>query len=287
MNTLKGESAFGERRQVVSKQQAITKPPDISEPLVRVSSAHLSLLVVDDNNANRVLMHDTLTALGHIVALAADGNAAIEHVARKQFDLILMDMRMPGMDGIEAARRIRSLEQDAGRTRTPVIIITADADDQTQEACRLAGVDALLTKPASLNKLTAIIAEQTAGITGIACGKNAPVDQPLLTLQTLGDMENEEIRIRKFTDLLVADIQEEISNLKAALQAQDRQALERAAHTLKGLCGHLRNPTLKEQAMLLQAGAQSEALTALQTSADLLQGTINKIITQRQNPEAL
>jgi CheY-like chemotaxis protein len=287
MNTLKGESAFGERRQLVSKQQANTVVPDISAPLVRVSSAPLSLLVVDDNNANRVLMNDTLTALGHTVTLAVDGNAAIEHVARKQFNLILMDMRMPGMDGIEATRRIRSLEQDAGRTRTPVIVITADADFQTQEACRLAGIDALLTKPAPLNKLTAIIAEQTSGINGIACGKTAPDDQPLLTLQTLGDMENKALRIRKFTDLLLADIQEEMSNLKAALQAQDRQALEQAAHTLKGLCGHLRDPILKDQAMLLQAGAQSADLPPLQTTADLLQGAVNTIITQRRKPEAL
>ena len=272
---------------MVSKQQENTVVPDISEPLVRASSAPLSLLVVEDNNANRVLMHDTLTALGHTVTLAIDGNAAIEHVAREPFNLILMDMRMPGMDGIEATRRIRSLEQDAGRTRTPVIIITADADVQTQKACRLAGIDAFLTKPAPLNKLTAIIAEQTAGITGIACGNTAPDDKPLLTLQTLGDMENEALRIRKFTDLLLADIQEEISNLKAALQAQDRQALEQAAHTIKGLCSHLRDPILKDRAMLLQAGAQFAALPELQTTADLLQGAINTIITQRRKPEAL
>jgi CheY-like chemotaxis protein/two-component sensor histidine kinase len=268
--------------------QAIAAPLAISKPEVSASNIPLSLLIVEDNKTNRILMHDTLTALGHTVTLAADGNEAIEHVAREPFNLILMDLRMPGMDGIEVTRRIRTLETDAGRARTPVIVVTADTDVQTRDTCLIAGIDAVVTKPAPLDKLIAIIAEHTAGITEVITGKTAPEDKMhLLTLQTLGDMENDVLRIQKFSDILLADIEEEMSILHAALQTQDRQTLEQAAHTLKGLCGHLQNPLLKDLAILLQAEAKSADLPELQAKADLLQSTIDTVITGRRQKEEL
>ena len=268
--------------------QAIAEPQAISKPEVSASNIPLSMLVVDDNKTNRILMHDTLTTLGHRITLAVDGNEALEHVASEPFNVILMDLRMPGMDGIEVTRRIRTLEKDAGRARTPVIIVTADTNVQTRETCMIAGIDAVLTKPAPLPKLIATIAEQTTGITVIIQGKTAPDDDmPLLTLQTLADMGHDIRRIKEFTNILLTDVKEEMSNLKAALQTHDRQALEQAAHTLKGLCAHLQNPRLKDLAMHLQAEAKSEALPELHASADLLQSTIDSIITGRRQQEEL
>jgi len=268
--------------------QAIAAPHAISKPEVSASNIPLSLLIVEDNKTNRILMHDTLTAFGHTVTLAADGNEAIEHVASGPFNLILMDLRMPGMDGIETTRRIHTLEKDAGRARTPVIVVTADTDVQTRDACMMAGIDAVLTKPAPLDKLIVTIAEQTTGITSIIRKKTEPDDEMhLLTLQTLGDMGNDARRIRKFTDILLKDVEEEMSNLNAALQAKDRQALGQAAHTLKGLCGHLQNPRLKDLAMRLQVQAKSEALPELQASANLLQSTIETITKGRRQQEEL
>jgi signal transduction histidine kinase/CheY-like chemotaxis protein len=266
---------------------AIAAPPEISEPVIRALNIPLSLLVVEDNKTSRILMHDTLTALGHTVTLAIDGNQALEHVASEPFNLILMDLRMPDMDGLEATRRIRTLESEAGRARTPVIVVTADTDVQTREDCLNAGIDAILTKPAPLAKLAAIIAEQTEGTTGIVRAKTAPDDAPLLTLQSLSDMRNDVLRIRKFTVLLLTDVEEEMSSLQVSLQAQDRQALEQTAHTLKGLCSHLQDPLLKDLAKRLQAGAQLAALPELSATADLLQSAINKIIARERKMEAL
>ena len=268
--------------------QAIALPPAISKPEVSASNIPLSLLIVEDNKTNRILMHDTLTALGHTVTLAAGGNEAIEHVAREPFNLILMDLRMPGMDGIEVTRRIRSLEKDAGRARTPVIVVTADTDAHTREECLNAGIDAVVTKPAPLDRLIAIIAEYTVGITEVIQGKTAPEDEmPLLTLQTLNDMGQDARRIQKFSDILLADIKEEMSSLHTALQTQDRQTLEQAAHTLKGLCGHLQNPLLKDLAIRLQAQAKSAGLPELQANADLLQSTIDTVIAGRKQQEEI
>jgi len=133
----------------------------------------------------------------------------------------------------------------------------------------------------------AIIAEQTDGTTGIVRAKTAPDDAPLLTLQSLSDMRNDVLRIRKFTVLLLTDVEEEMSSLQVSLQAQDRQALEQTAHTLKGLCSHLQDPLLKDLAMRLQAGAQLAALPELSATADLLQSAINKIIARERKMEAL
>ena len=266
---------------------AITAPPEMPEPVIRASSIPLSLLVVEDNKTNRILMHDTLTTLGHSVTLAINGNEALEHVAREPFHLILMDLRMPGMDGLEATRRIRTLEREAGRARTPVIVVTADTDVQTREDCLDAGIDAIVIKPAPLAKLTDIIAKHTKGTTAIVRGKTATADMPLLTSQSLSDMRNDVLRIRKFTGLLLTDVEEEMSNLQVSLQRQDRQALEQTAHTLKGLCSHLQDPLLKDLAMRLQAGAQLAALPELSATADLLQSAINKIIARERKMEAL
>jgi PAS domain S-box-containing protein len=116
-----------------------------------------NVLVVDDNEINRRLMRVLLGRRGVSVSEANDGIAAVEAVERHRFDLILMDVRMPGMNGIEATMRIRNMEH--GRYRIPVIALTAHAMPEERAAFIRAGMDDCLTKPIMEEQLDQLLGE--------------------------------------------------------------------------------------------------------------------------------
>jgi PAS domain S-box-containing protein len=123
----------------------------------------LEILVAEDNEINALLARALLTRLGHRPTIATDGVAAVAawraaRTAGEPFDLILMDVHMPGSDGIEATRRIRAAEAEHATARTPIIALTANALDEEREACRLAGMDGFLTKPLDRERLKAALA---------------------------------------------------------------------------------------------------------------------------------
>jgi CheY-like chemotaxis protein/nitrogen-specific signal transduction histidine kinase len=106
----------------------------------------LAILVVDDNALNCRLLAILLERAGHRVVTVGSGEAALERLAAEPFDLVLMDMQMPGLDGLETTRRIRALP-DPARAATPVVAVTANAMAGDEGRCREAGMDGYLTKP--------------------------------------------------------------------------------------------------------------------------------------------
>ncbi|MGE0716053.1 MAG: ATP-binding protein [Alphaproteobacteria bacterium] len=107
--------------------------------------AKLSVLVAEDSPLNQELMREILQAAGHRVAIAEDGAEAVRAATAERFDVILMDVRMPGMDGVEAARTIRGLS--GPQASVPIVGLTADATDSQRQECLAAGMDAVLVKP--------------------------------------------------------------------------------------------------------------------------------------------
>ncbi len=122
----------------------------------------LAVLVAEDNEINALLARALLTRLGHRPTLATDGDAAVNAwlaAARcgMPYDLVLMDVQMPGTDGIAAARKIRASENDAGGQRVPIVALTANALDEERDACLAAGMDGFLTKPLDRERLAAVL----------------------------------------------------------------------------------------------------------------------------------
>lgn len=122
----------------------------------------LSILVVEDNDINALLARALLDKLGHRPTIVRDGAQGLESwmsasAAGNPYDLVLMDIHMPGMDGLEAARRIRAAEAENGGAHTPIIALSADAVDREQGGCRAAGMDGFLTKPLDRDRLAAIL----------------------------------------------------------------------------------------------------------------------------------
>jgi CheY-like chemotaxis protein len=120
----------------------------------------LRILCAEDNPYGRVILNTILTELGHKVDFAASGEAVVEAVARGGYDLVLMDVILPDVDGIEATRRIRALAGAAGRT--PIIGISGRAAPGDEANARAAGMDAYVMKPASPSRLAEVIAATTA-----------------------------------------------------------------------------------------------------------------------------
>ncbi len=123
----------------------------------RVGQPSLHILVAEDNPANQVVARLMLEKMGHRVDLADDGNAAVAAVRHQPYDVILMDVRMPGMDGLEATRVIRGLGGD--EARVPIIALTANAMASDREACLAAGMNGFATKPLSRVGLERALAE--------------------------------------------------------------------------------------------------------------------------------
>jgi signal transduction histidine kinase/DNA-binding response OmpR family regulator len=136
-------------------------PADAEPPTLEKSERSLSILVAEDNEINALLTRTLLTKLGHRPTGVTGGEAAVTawaraHGASEPYDLILMDLRMPDVDGLEAARRIRALE--SGR-RTPIVALTANAFAEDRDAALKAGMDDFLVKPLDRARLRAILDE--------------------------------------------------------------------------------------------------------------------------------
>jgi len=143
----------------------------VSAPGTAPAAGGLSILVAEDNEINALLARALLLKLGHQPIMAANGIEAITrwreaHAAGAPFDRVLMDVHMPGLDGLEATRRIRAIEAEAGVARTPVLALTANAFTEDRDACYAAGMDGFLVKP--LDRESLATALTTSGAAALA-----------------------------------------------------------------------------------------------------------------------
>jgi CheY-like chemotaxis protein len=126
------------------------------EPLAAAGSRGLKILVAEDNAVNRLLISTRLRRATHHVVLVEDGVQAVQAVRDGDFDLVLMDMQMPELDGAGATRQIRRIE--GGRGRVPIVALTADALPEFREHYMKAGLDDYLTKPVDWDALERVLA---------------------------------------------------------------------------------------------------------------------------------
>jgi CheY-like chemotaxis protein len=120
------------------------------------------VLLVDDHPMNRELGEAMLVLAGCVVTVAEDGDEAVRLAAQRDFDVILMDVHMPRMDGLAATRAIRAREAATGRRRTPIIALTANAMTHQALEYQAAGMDGLAAKPIDIEKLFAAIQQAMA-----------------------------------------------------------------------------------------------------------------------------
>jgi CheY-like chemotaxis protein len=228
------------------------------ESVTRVALRGRRVLLVDDDEINRMVAGDLLgDVAGMRVTFAAGGAEALERLADDTFDLVLMDVRMPGMDGYETTRRLRALP---GRAGLPVIAVTADMNPGDRGRCLAAGMSDCVTKPFDVTLLFAVMRRWLlhgpggGGAVAPQAADAVPAFSPALGLQRcLGRRELYEKISRRYLETR-ADLAGE---LRRAWDAGDREEAERLAHSLISTAGTLGASALSELARALQAAAHA------------------------------
>ena len=134
-----------------------TRPSLLTRHSIRESARHINILLAEDNIINQKLAISLLQKMGHSVTVAQNGKRAVEMSKMEQFDLILMDVQMPEMDGLEATAAIRAREVSSGGPRVPILAMTAYAMAGDSDRCIEAGMDGYISKPINTQELFEII----------------------------------------------------------------------------------------------------------------------------------
>jgi two-component system sensor histidine kinase/response regulator len=218
---------------------------------------HGRVLLVEDNAVNQKVAVRLLERMGCSVRIADNGAEAVKAYSESRFDLILMDLQMPVMDGLTATREIRALE--AGRRETPIVALTANAMTGQLERCLEAGMNAFLTKPIELARLRETLeryglganASDAAASNGANASNDVPIDLGRLNELTAGDAEF----AHELASTFIASGEQVMGEIDAALAALDRPALSRAAHKLKGASANIHANPLCALALALEGQA--------------------------------
>jgi PAS domain S-box-containing protein len=205
----------------------------VTRHTVRESRRQLKLLLAEDNLINQQVAAAMLRKRGHHVDVVGNGREAVDAVAREPYDVVLMDIQMPELDGLEATRAIRASLSGA---RPRIVAITAHASEADKERCLAAGMDGYLSKPFKTRDLFAAVeagaepAAASAG-TGTSATRSHPVDVVALreSLRQAGPEES----IGEILKTFVADAPSRLDALTKAFKANDPRAIERAAHAFK------------------------------------------------------
>jgi CheY-like chemotaxis protein len=233
-------------------------PPPQPEAAPRTGP--LDILVVDDVALNRRLLGAVLERFGHRCAMAADGLEALSVLQQRRFDLVLMDVQMPNLDGMAATRMVRALPPPAGLV--PVIAVTAAVLPAERQACIAAGMDGFLAKPVATADLLAAIAAATSqrqvpGL-GAAQASDAAVG-PLMDTQTQAILRST-LTPEEFTRLAAAtesEAQAGLRALDAAAAAADAAAMAEAAAGMAALCEGIGGLRVVAIARALEAASQA------------------------------
>lgn len=226
----------------------------------------LQVLAVDDVPINQELVRTILEKWGHQVTLAANGREAVDCWRSGQFDLILMDVQMPEMDGLTAARTIRA-EEEAGTGHLPIVAMTAYAMAGDRERCLQAGMDEYIAKPVNPGELLSIIARLTnsggiaetpppppppATVTARSRDEEMIFDRAALLVRLGGD----EALLPRFIRLFKESVSTNLDAIRQT-QADDWEKLRLHAHTIKGAAANVGALQLRSTALALEEGAKA------------------------------
>ena len=243
-----GPSVSGEN---ASAQTPLAPRP--SEP-----RRQLRILVAEDNPVNQRLTATLLERQGHVVTVADNGSEALASLGRQAFDLVLMDVQMPGMDGLEATRAIRAREGDG--PHVPVIAITAYAMKGDRERCLAAGMNGYLIKPVRGGDLlrTVEAAIPSAREPDSVPSRCDDVEWPA----ELAEVEDDPELVRELAAVFLGEYPKWLEELRAALADGDAARLQLAAHTVKGSLTIFAAKVAAAAALRLESLGRSGALDA-------------------------
>lgn len=209
----------------------------------------LQVLVAEDNPVNELLMNQWLERLGCTVHNARDGREALEQWQAHPIDVVLMDVQMPQMSGLEAVRQMRMREHERGLGRTPVVAVTANAMNGDRQACLDAGMDDFVGKPVSPSALVQALdrvhkrssghrAAETTKQPSSGVGAAVPAG-PLDLTRLRRRLDDDEATLRQLARAMQVDLDSRLAELGRALQERNQDLAVAHAHGLKGSLGSM------------------------------------------------
>ncbi len=247
----------------------------------------LKILLAEDNAINQAYAVRILTKNGHLVVVANDGAEAIENWGREPFDLVLMDLQMPNVDGFQATAAIREREANSDR-HTPIVALTAHAK---REQCLASGMDGYVAKPIKTDKLFAEI-ERVTNTRAVA----APDEEAEEAAESTGPVDVDELMERVFhdkeflaelVDLLAEDRPILLNQLREEISRRDGPAALKTAHTFKGTIGNFCAATAHQMAYEVELLCKeedfeqaAERLVALEAEVELVTAELDRVLQE-------
>lgn len=275
----------------------IASPVDAVEPPQAGATASFAarphrILVAEDNPVNQKLILSVLERSGYLTTLVSSGERAVSEALRGEHEIILMDVQMPDLDGVEATVAIRRAEEGTGR-HIPIIAMTAHAMPGDMENCLAAGMDDYVSKPLSfdllIRKIETLVSAggEPADASAAAVGRSStsssdsPADprpfsmQHLDYAQALARVGNDAALLAELSGLFLEEYPRLLKDLHQGLELGDLAAVQGAAHQLKGLLGQFCAAAARDHAWQVELAAKEEDLPRAALSAASLSGALD------------
>jgi two-component system sensor histidine kinase/response regulator len=237
----------------------------------------MRVLVAEDNVVNQRVASGLLRKRGHDVTVVSDGQAAVAAIADGAFDVVLMDVQMPVMDGFEATAEIRAREKTSGG-HLRIIAMTAHAMAGDRDRCLRAGMDGYVSKPLDPRLLCAVVEQEE-----VASSLQPPAFERDAVLERLGgDSQLLSEVIQRF----LVDCPLRVAAIKSAVETRNADALCREAHALKGTAGNLSAVTLFETAEILEQLGREQRFDAAEAACRKLSDEATHVLDALRRNEA-
>jgi PAS domain S-box-containing protein len=250
-------------------------PKKVIEAKPKTITRPLKILVAEDTPFNQTFILRLFEKNGLHPTLVENGQQAVDRFDPDAFDIILMDVQMPEMDGFEATREIRKLEKQSGG-HIPIIAMTAYATEGDRERCLAAGMDDYVSKPISAAKLFKAIevlmapeesAQSTDGQKGVSLNKDGLIKS----------FENDHSLLKELVEIFINDYPQMLTTLRKSLEATDAKTFSRTAHSLKGMLRNFQAEAAAETAFDLEKKGQQGQLDGIDQIIESLAGQLEEV----------
>ncbi|MCP4715404.1 MAG: response regulator, partial [Deltaproteobacteria bacterium] len=251
------------------------------------------ILVVDDSETNLLVAKGVLGKLGYCsVDTAENGIKAVEALEKTAYDLVLMDVQMPEMDGLEATKAIRDTSSDVLNHAVPIIAMTAHAMKKDRDICLEAGMDDYISKPLNRRDLAETIKSRLSSVTQLEPTDpgpfaDAPVKSVFNKAEIMERFDGDEELIAKLMNSFAKNVLMAFTELQEALDKNNAEAVCRSGHTIKGISANVSADAMREVALLVEeSGEAGDIARAAELFEDLKKefGRFADVLQNEINP---
>ncbi len=286
---VESEIGRGSKFHFVARFGAVDGPAPVAPPPVSIETepprGGLRILVAEDNAVNREVVLGLLERAGHHLAPANDGHEAVSLYRRERFDVVLMDVQMPSLDGFAATSEIRKLERQLGR-RTPIVAMTAHAMAGDEARCLAAGMDGYLSKPLTRQGLLAVIAKVLPQAAETLTASPAPAASPGWD-GLLEHFEGESALLERLSVIFLETTPPALEAMRSAAAERNAPVLAQLAHSLLSSVGVFGAKAAVAIALQLEDAGRRADFTEVPEQLNRLQDETDRLLATLANGRVL